>query len=244
MNDSVSAHPPYKAIIFDCDGVLVDSEIVGLDDVVTYLRRRGFDWDAPYLIATFTGMRDDVFSASLRQEYERILDRAVTDEEAEDLFEGLVATRRAKRDTLQAVPGAAKSAAAVRALSDVRTCVASSSRMIYLETKLQRCALWDFFAPDVFSAEAVEHGKPAPDIFLYAARQIGIAPADCLVIEDAAHGVTAARAAGMDVWGFCGGGHCFDGHDARLEGAGAARGYHSHDDLAPALSALGAAMVY
>jgi len=227
-----------KAIIFDCDGVLVDSEIVGLDDVVAYLADHGFEWDAKHLISTFTGMRDDVFSAALRSEYERILDRPASDAEAHALFEGLVEKRRAKRDTLQAVPGAEKSVRAVKALDGIKTAVASSSRMVYLDRKLKHCGLWDYFAPDVYSAEAVAHGKPAPDIFLYTAERIGIDPAACLVIEDAHHGVAAAKAAGMDVWGFTGGGHCFEGHGERLSEAGAARVIEHHDVLAQMLGQL------
>jgi len=229
----------YKAIIFDCDGVLVDSEIVGLDDTIAYLRRHGFDWDARYLVSTFTGMRDDVFAAKIHEEYSRVLGREASATEARALFDGMVETRRAKRDTLTAVAGAAETARAVRALAGIRTAVASSSRMIYLESKLKRTGLWDFFAPDVYSAEAVAHGKPAPDIFLYTADKIDVEPGACLVIEDAAHGVTAARAAGMEVWGFTGGGHCFEGHGERLAEAGAGRVIADHAALVAALATTG-----
>jgi beta-phosphoglucomutase-like phosphatase (HAD superfamily) len=69
----------------------------------------------------------------------------------------------------------------------------------------------------------VERGKPAPDLFLFAAEKVRVAPADCLVVEDSVHGVTAARAAGMEVIGFCGGSHCRPGHAERLLSAGCNR---------------------
>ena len=88
---------------------------------------------------------------------------------------------------------------------------------------MQRTGIFEFFDPHVYSADLVAHGKPAPDIFLYAAEKIGAAPARCLVIEDSANGVKAGLAAGMTVCGFLGGGHCFDGHGERLIDAGAHR---------------------
>jgi beta-phosphoglucomutase-like phosphatase (HAD superfamily) len=89
------------------------------------------------------------------------------------------------------------------------------------QSKLERTGLYDIAAPHVYSADLVNHGKPAPDIFLYTAGKIGVAPERCLVIEDSANGVKAALAAGMSVWGFLGGGHCYDGHDVHLSEAGA-----------------------
>ena len=83
--------------------------------------------------------------------------------------------------------------------------------------------LWDHFAPHVYSADHVAEAKPAPDLFLHAAAALGIAPADCLVIEDSVNGVLGARAAGMTVWGFLGGGHIHDGMGPRLAQAGAQR---------------------
>ena len=80
----------------------------------------------------------------------------------------------------------------------------------------------------------MREGKPAPDIFLYAAEQLNIAPSRCLVIEDSVNGVIAGLAAGMPVWGFVGGGHCFDGHAERLSAAGAERVVENF----PALTAL------
>lgn len=203
----------FEAIIFDCDGVLVDSEILGLDDSAAYLRRHGFSWSPAELVRLFTGYRDDVFAVRLTQHY-RSLHGAEPDP---GFFQGLIETRRAKRDQLKPVPGAEAAMGALR----LPAAVASSSRTEFLVSKMQRTGLYDFFAPHVYSADLVAHGKPAPDIFDYAAARIGADPARCLVIEDSENGVKAGLAAGMTVWGFLGGGHCFDGHGDRLIAAGA-----------------------
>jgi beta-phosphoglucomutase-like phosphatase (HAD superfamily) len=92
--------------------------------------------------------------------------------------------------------------------------------------------LLPFFDPHVFSAIQVAHGKPAPDLFLFAAERLGAAPEDCIVVEDSIPGVEAAVAAGMPVIGFCGGGHCPDGHAGRLLAAGCSHVFARMPDLA------------
>lgn len=203
----------FEAIIFDCDGVLVDSEILGLEDSTAYLRAHGFNWSPADLVRLFTGFRDDVFAVRLTEHYRNLHG---TDPDP-GFFQGLTETRRAKRDQLKAVPGAEVTLDALR----LPAAVASSSGTEFLVSKMQRTGLYDFFAPHVYSADLVAHGKPAPDIFDYAAARIGVDPARCLVIEDSENGVRAGLAAGMTVWGFLGGGHCFDGHGPRLIAAGA-----------------------
>jgi beta-phosphoglucomutase-like phosphatase (HAD superfamily) len=101
--------------------------------------------------------------------------------------------------------------------------IASSGSVGGLERKLKRTGLWDYFAPHIYGAEHVANAKPAPDLFLHAAAALETAPADCVVLEDSVNGVIAARAAGMTVWGFLGGGHAHDGLGERLLGAGAER---------------------
>ena len=88
---------------------------------------------------------------------------------------------------------------------------------------MTRTGLWDLFAPHIYSADHVREAKPAPDIFLYAAKALRVDPENCLVIEDSIHGVAAALAAGMTVWGFLGGGHADEAMGVRLMSAGAAR---------------------
>src|SRR6185295_6155870 len=113
------------------------------------------------------------------------------------------------------IAGAAESLRGVPALGhDV--CVASSTRLEGLRRNLGTAGLLSLVDPHVFSASQVKRGKPAPDVFLFAASQMGVDPADCLVIEDSVAGVTAARRAGMEVLGFNGGSHVDDTLPDRL----------------------------
>lgn len=100
-------------------------------------------------------------------------------------------------------------------------CVASSGTPEKIRNSLTRTGLHDRFAPHIFSATQVRNGKPAPDLFLYAASQMGAAPSRCLVIEDSVPGIRAAGAAGMAAVGFHGGSHCRHGDAEALRGAGA-----------------------
>jgi beta-phosphoglucomutase-like phosphatase (HAD superfamily) len=101
--------------------------------------------------------------------------------------------------------------------------VASSSPTRWLRGSLERFGLLHHFGDRLFSAaEHVSRGKPHPDIYLHAARAIGVEPARTLVLEDTAPGVAAARAAGMTVVGLCAGRHCGSGYGDRLRAAGAA----------------------
>ena len=203
----------FEAVIFDCDGVLVDSEALGLEDSARYLQSHGLNWSPADLVRIFTGFRDDVFAAKLTQAY-RDVHKA---DPSPDFFTGLVEQRRKKKDQLQAVSGAHDALRAIK----LPMAVASSSRSEFLESKLKRVDLWTLAAPHIYSADLVEHGKPAPDIFLYAAEKLETSPENCLVVEDSVNGVMAGVAAGMTVWGFTGGGHCFEGHGDRLIEAGA-----------------------
>ena len=224
-----------QAVLFDCDGVLVDSEVVGLEASARFLRGHGFDWGPQDLVRRFTGMRQDRFADALTAAYAEVLGRAPDADEAATLMDGLIAARRAERDTMRTVPGAEAAARAAKAAGH-RLAVASSSAQHFLDDKIDRFGLRDVFGEHVYSADHVARGKPAPDIFLFAAGKLGAENAACLVIEDSRHGVVAARAAGMTVWGFSGGGHCLDGHDEALMKAGASRVFNGHKALTDALS--------
>ena len=119
--------------------------------------------------------------------------------------------------SLVATPGTPEALAAL----GVPVCVASSGIPKRIRTSLRIVGLLDRFAPHLFSATMVARGKPAPDLFLHAARSMGAAPARCLVVEDSAPGIQAAIAAGMTAIGFCGGRHCRPDHADFLRQHGA-----------------------
>ncbi len=101
---------------------------------------------------------------------------------------------------LRPVPGIA---AALDAIT-LPNCVASSASIEKMRVTLGQTGLWDRFEGRIFSATEVEHGKPAPDLFLHAASSMGWEPADCAVVEDSPAGVKAGLAAGMTVFGYAG----------------------------------------
>ncbi len=108
---------------------------------------------------------------------------------------------------------------------------------------LECAGLYEQLAPHIFSATQVKHGKPAPDLFLFAADEMRAAPARCLVIEDSVPGVTGAVAAGMTVLGFHGGSHCLPGHAEKLRAAGAAVLFDDMRELPDLVRRVGAAEV-
>lgn len=207
----------FDAIIFDCDGVLVDSEVLSIRGERTALEAFGLFYSPEDYVRKFVGLHDTTFFTSLRDDYRNAHDCDAPQDFEEQILEG----RRRERHLLTPIAGA--DAALRKAHDHAAVGVASSSRAHFLQSKLERTGLYDFAHPHVYSADLVAHGKPAPDIFLYAAERLGVDPAQCLVLEDSENGVKAGVAAGMTVWGFLGGGHIFDGHGERLVGAGAAR---------------------
>jgi HAD superfamily hydrolase (TIGR01509 family) len=118
-------------------------------------------------------------------------------------------------------------------------CVASSGPPEKISAGLNRTGLYDRFAPHIFSAVQVRHGKPAPDLFLFAAERMQTAPERCLVIEDSVAGIAAAIAAGMPVLGFHGGNHCREGYGKRLHDAGAAMIFDDMRQLPDLIARIG-----
>ncbi|MBV9903068.1 MAG: HAD-IA family hydrolase [Alphaproteobacteria bacterium] len=204
------------AVIFDCDGVLVDSEVLAHEVELAVLSEIGLHYDRHEFTVRFMGRSDKVFFELLEADGVARLGRSIIDEIRPAMN---TRYRHAIETRLTEVPGAL---AAIRALR-LPKAVASSSTELGLAKKLRLVGHWDHFAPHVYSAEHVEHAKPAPDLFLLAAKSLGFDPKDCLVIEDTVNGVTAGRAAGMRVWGFAGGGHMTDRVTPLLTEAGAER---------------------
>ncbi|MCR9120775.1 MAG: HAD family phosphatase [Phyllobacteriaceae bacterium] len=197
-------------IIFDCDGVLVDSEILSCGTDAAMMTEAGYPISTETLISRFIGWpKPDIWAAVAEERGEPWPD---------GLYERAIAVLMGRIETeLEPVDGVAS---ALAQLPGNRAVASSASRQ-KLELSLKRCGLFDHFAPHVYSTEQVARGKPAPDVFLFAAEQYGAAPGDCLVIEDSVAGVTAARAAGMTAIGFVGGQHSYPGHADSLKKAGA-----------------------
>jgi len=220
----------FEAILFDCDGVLVDSEKIYVDVEREHLARIGLNYALNEYMDRFQGLGSTDFWAALDRDYRALGKGPLPETFGPDLD---AATMERINRELSEISGIKQLLAAH---SGPRA-VASSSRLHRLTHKLKHTGLYDFFAPHIYSGEQVENGKPAPDLFLYAAEKLGVMPAGTLVIEDSANGVKAGLAAGMTVWGFVGGGHSHDGHAEQLRAAGAHRVVDSHDDLAGILLA-------
>ena len=219
-----------EAVIFDCDGVLVDSEVLALEVELGSLAEIGLDYSRPEFVARFTGRSNEAFFALLEEDSLARRGCGLPD----GFRDACHAKYRAAYERLVEVPGARAAVASVT----LPKAVASSSTRDALGEKLRKTALWDLFAPHIYSADHVMHAKPAPDLFLHAAEALRIAPSACLVLEDSTNGVAAARAAGMRVWGFSGGGHMDDALGARLLTAGAERLIRSWPEAAGAIAAL------
>jgi HAD superfamily hydrolase (TIGR01509 family) len=201
-----------ELVIFDCDGVLVDSEVIGIEIEAAVLTEAGFEMTADDCADHCIGLSWPDVTAMLETRFGRSVPPGLNDEIQERSL-------AAFPDRLQPVAGMADLLAALELLR----CVASSSDLARVHYSLELTGLSTFFAPGtVFSAQMVERGKPAPDLFLHAAAQCGnVAPERCLVIEDSPAGVAAALAAGMDVIGFTGGQHARASLHRRLAAAGA-----------------------
>ena len=203
-----------KLVIFDCDGVLVNSETIYVDSEIEFLSNAGFHMEKKPYMAAFMGLSDDDWRVKLETSVQERNGHPLP----EDFFESLKSFVMQRIETeLQAISG-------VRgAVADLETqcCVASSSNLEILKWKLEHTGIAELFSPHIFSAEMVGRGKPAPDLFLHAAANMGIEPRHCIVVEDSANGVIAGKAAGMKVIGFTGGGHCLADQEAILMDAGA-----------------------
>ncbi|KAB1088070.1 HAD family hydrolase [Neorhizobium galegae] len=183
-------------VIFDCDGVLVDSEPVSVRVLVDALRRKGVEMDAAEAYRRFLGRSLGTVTKTMREEFGIEAD----DTFLEDMRRDLYARFRAE---LQPMPGITEALDAL----NFRRCVASSSQPERIRLSLTLTGLIDKLEPNIFSAAMVKRGKPAPDLFLHAASEMGADPKDCIVIEDSPAGIEAGHSAGMSVFAFVGGSH-------------------------------------
>jgi HAD superfamily hydrolase (TIGR01509 family) len=185
-----------KLIIFDCDGVLVDSEPISVSVLVGIIRQAGgtVSEEAAYL--RFLGRS----MASVGEILDRDFGFAMTAEHLDDLRRQLALRFSSELKPIAGVADFLRMPGPAR-------CVASSSGLERIRMSLTVTGLLELLEPYIYSASMVARGKPAPDLFLHAAQSMGVAPQSCLVIEDSPAGVEAAKKAGMRVFGFVGGSH-------------------------------------
>lgn len=219
----------FDLIIFDCDGVLVDSEIIAAEVESALLTEAGYPIGAEEMAERFAGMTWKNILLAVEREADIPLSASLLDRSE------VILDRRLKEEVL-AIDGVA---AAIGKLSGKR-CICSNSSSHRLDAMLTRTGLKPLFAPSIFSSKDLgpDAAKPKPDVFLHGARQMGVEPGRCLVIEDSTHGITAARAAGMRVIGFTGGSHTYPSHADRLTDAGAETVIARMRDLPATVEAL------
>lgn len=197
-------------LIYDCDGVLVDSEVLAGAALAELMTSLGH----PLTVAECTRIFGGLNVTGVLAKAEQILGRPVPRDRGEEAGQRLLARFRQE---LQPVNGVSGTIASL----PYRRCVCSSSAPERLWLSLEVTGLAPLFGEHVFSAAQVQHGKPAPDLFLFAARALGEAPSDAIVIEDSPLGIAAARAAGMRSIGFMGASHVLPDLQGRLADAGA-----------------------
>jgi HAD superfamily hydrolase (TIGR01509 family) len=197
-------------IIFDCDGVLIDSEVIANRVKAEELRQLGYVITTEQMIDRFAGISERETDDAIHNESGLLL----TDTHRRRVQERILSEFRAD---LKPIDGMSQVLSQLR----IPHCVASSSSLERIQLALTTTKLIGYFEPNLFSAHMVDRGKPAPDLFLLAAAKMGMPPHTCLVIEDSVPGVQAAKAAGMRVFGFYGASHCNASHRERLQSHGA-----------------------
>ncbi len=220
-----------KLVIFDCDGVLVDSELIAAKAELEVYHEHGIEMEAPDYAARFAGAR----SEEIRFELEKELGHALPD----PVFEAARANVEKMCSTeAPAMTGALE----VLDQFDQARCVCSNSEPIKLKTMLSRTDLYERFRPYVYSAKDFDPPvpKPKPDMILKALAEFEVGAREALVIEDSVPGIGAARNAGTRVIGFTGGAHSFAGHADQLIEAGAETVISRLADLPKTIAAFSA----
>lgn len=214
--------------IFDCDGVLIDSEIISATVTAEILNDEGIAMTAEEVTSRFAGLASGEMEAILSEETGLPVSGRIKERIQAEFDRRIV--------HVKAVPGIGDLLDAL----DGPRCVGSNADSAYLKRALTSAGLYDRFKPYVFSAGEVgtRKGKPDPNVFLHAAHELGIAPSETIVIEDSFAGVSAAVRAGMRAIGFTGGAHSWPGHADALMEAGAETVVRRHSDILAVVEAL------
>ena len=212
------------AIIFDFDGVLIESEYLGNVQLARTLTALGYPTSVEQALLQFTGLGGPDFTLAVERWIGGTIPQAFHDDRAAE-------DARVMREGIEAVSGAIDFVRGLPAL--LPKAIASSSSTRWITTHLDHIGLAGVFADHLYSGrEHVVRGKPAPDIYLHAAKSLGVAIEHALIIEDSPVGVTGAVASGAMVVGLAVGRHCADGHDDLLRRHGATQVVHSFAEIA------------
>ncbi len=215
-------------VIFDCDGVLVDSEMIAAEVNADFLKEYGYEITPREMVTRFVGMAGPQIAAIIEAD----LGRALPDD-FQSKADAEIDRRLAR---VQPVPGVHE----MLDLLDAPVAVGSNSSSARLKISMGATRLYDRFRPYVFSAREVGtlQGKPDPNVYLHAAKTFDMDPKQCFVIEDSPTGVKAGVAAGMRVIGFTGGSHTYLGHADVLTEAGAITAINKLKDVPAIVAAL------
>ncbi len=212
------------ALLFDFDGVLIESEALGNRQIAEWLTEAGHPTTPEQSMATFMGLAGPDFISAI----ERWIGGPVP--------ESFHAARRVEdeRVMVAGIDEVAGAVAFVRALpADLPRAVVSSSSTRWIARHLEHIGLGGAFGDHLYSGrEHVTRGKPAPDLYLYAAGQLGVDIARCTIIEDSVVGATGAVASGAQVIGLVAGTHCGPDHAERLSALGVAAVAEDFDAVA------------
>lgn len=202
--------------MFDCDGVLVDSETIAAKVDAEHLAEVGFTITPEEVVRRFAGLTSRDIVDVIEAEIGRKLPDSFLEGQREELDRRLATE-------VEAVPGALDVLDALDGAGRTLRCVCSNSSTRRLQITMERTRLWDRFAPHIYSAGEVGNfkSKPDPNVYAYAIEQFGVPAREAIAIEDSVFGVAAAKAAGARVVGFVGAGHAWPGLGDLLTEAGA-----------------------
>lgn len=216
----MSSVSSFDLVIFDCDGVLVDSEPLSCRAFEQVYANHGMELPQG-TVAKGIGMKQaDIMKMIEDMTGHRLPEEAISQfwPETKILFAEALEPTAGIADFLRVLPQ--------------KRCVASSSQPERIAFSLEKTGISHYFGDAVYSSSMVKRGKPAPDLFLFAADKMGVDPSRCVVIEDSPFGVEGAIAAGMTAFGYTGGGHTYAGHAEKLTSKGAHRVFSHWNDIA------------
>lgn len=220
---------PYaKLVIFDCDGVLIDSEVLSMESWQEVLVRYDVSLSKQYFVEHFLGKSMEHVEWVVNRDFCLELTTSIKKD-----FQALLFEKFGK--SLQKTRGITDVLAKLKA-RNIPYCVATSSSLERTIRALENTELLSYFDGRIFTRSLVEEGKPAPDLFLYAAKTLNVKPEHCIVIEDSQPGLAAARAAKMPYFHYKGGTHLHNctGNEFSSE----SNTLHSWNEFIPHISCL------